>query len=68
MWASLAQVGMAAHAVTQGGDDAMVRQATSLLDETKKALYRLLAADTSGSDQSASDSPEDTTGPLNIDS
>ena len=61
MWASLAQVGMAAHAVTQAGDEAMVRQATGLLEETKKALYRLLAADQAPSDAPAepSDSPED---------
>ncbi len=43
VWFALGQVGMATHAVTQGGDETMLRDATKLLNETRRKLYRMLA-------------------------
>ncbi len=43
MWSALGQLAMAAHAVTQGGDQRQVAQGVELIDEVRRALYRLLA-------------------------
>jgi hypothetical protein len=41
----LGQVAMAAFQVVSAGSDAQVAQARQLLTETRKSLYRILAAD-----------------------
>ncbi len=46
VWSSLGQLAMAAHAVTQGGDQRQVTRAVELIDEARRALYRLLAEET----------------------
>jgi DNA-binding PadR family transcriptional regulator len=39
------QVGSAVHQVVRAGDDAQIAQAVTILTETRRALYRLLAGD-----------------------
>jgi hypothetical protein len=41
----IGQVAMAAHQVLSAGTEAQVGQARQVLTDTRKALYRLLAAD-----------------------
>jgi DNA-binding PadR family transcriptional regulator len=41
----LRQVGMAGYQVLSAGSDAQVKQARQILADTRKALYRILAAD-----------------------
>jgi DNA-binding PadR family transcriptional regulator len=51
----IGQLAMAAHQVLSAGTDAQVAQARQVLTDTRKALYRLLAAD---DEDSAADSGE----------
>jgi hypothetical protein len=41
----LKQVGMAGYQVLSAGTDTQVRQARKILTDTRKSLYRILAAD-----------------------
>ena len=43
LWKALGSVAMATQAVGQAGDDALSREASDLLDQTRRELYRLLA-------------------------
>ncbi|MGH3156550.1 MAG: hypothetical protein ACRDNF_08270, partial [Streptosporangiaceae bacterium] len=42
------QLGMAAMQVTHAGSDAQIAQAQRILKDTRRSLYRILAADDSG--------------------
>lgn len=58
VWSALGQLAMAAHAVTQGGDQRQVSRAGEMIDETRRALYRLLAEEAPPQDASAADDPD----------
>lgn len=58
LWSGLGQVGMAAHAVSQAGDERLVTEAAAVLERTKKELYRLLA-DGPAAGQSDQAGPQD---------
>jgi hypothetical protein len=47
------QVGMATMQVAQAGTPAQVQQASKILADTRKALYRILAADDEAAEQDA---------------
>lgn len=50
LWKAIAQTGLAAHAVSQAGDEHIIAAAVDILDDAKKALYRLLADETTRDD------------------
>src|SRR6202020_790663 len=51
----IGQLGMAAMQVTTVGSDAQIAEAQRLLTETRRNLYRILAADDESGDDSAQD-------------
>jgi hypothetical protein len=50
MRALIGQLAMAAMQVTQAGSDAQVTQAQAILKDTRRSLYRILAADENGTE------------------
>jgi DNA-binding PadR family transcriptional regulator len=53
----LQQVGMAGYQVLSAGTDGQVRQARKILTETRKSLYRILAADDDDQETGGGDEP-----------
>jgi DNA-binding PadR family transcriptional regulator len=56
----LQQVGMAGYQVLSAGSDGQVRQARKILTETRKSLYRILAADDNEEETGSADSAAQT--------